>query len=127
VNRDLSRLHHLLEELSRAAFSVPWYTGIEWWAWSAIERGPCVVGRVRVEAPHIQALKEASSEIDGWILLPTGRPAWIPIYRWRSLYGSGPAAIEEATRRVTRKVESALAAEEFVRAHKILQGEIEWW
>lgn len=126
--RNLVPLEQLLGEISRRCFAVSWYPEIPWYGWYFTDRGPQGAGRGQVTPADVEMLRMCREDLDqGWLLYPLGRPAYIDAHRWLMAFGGGPPKVIEETRRLERKLQLAVDAEDDDRVHGLLQGTIRWW
>lgn len=121
--RNLQPLEALLSEISLKCWATRWYSGMPWWGFHFMRTGPQGAGRGQVTPQDVADLKTLHIDLDeGWMLYPLGRPAFIDKNRWPMAFGGGPDAVINETRRLERKLQSALDAEDNAWVDALLQG-----
>jgi hypothetical protein len=128
TRRNLQPIESILVELSQRCFATRWYNGMSWWGYRFMTTGPQGAGRGQVTAHDIAQLKDAVADFDGgWMLYPLQMPAYLSKDRWMMVYGGGPDRVIQETRRLERKVQLAMDAEDYAWMDGLLQGTRPWF
>ena len=92
LSTEAEALKDYMSELSEAAYSAEWYTGLEYALWNAVVSGPRQFGRVEIDSVHIRRLRDLSERCRGWIVFE-GRDheTWMPIDEWCELFDRNKA------------------------------------
>ncbi len=87
MNPSAQALTDYMSELSEAAYSAGWMTGLEFALWRAVTEGPRRYGHLDITAEHISKLQTLSDACGGWIVFDdTTEETFIGLDAWQKLY-----------------------------------------
>lgn len=84
-----------MSELSEAAYSAGWMTGLEFVLWRAVTEGPRRYGYLDITADHISKLQTLADACGGWIVFgDTTEETFIGLDEWRRIYADRIKSME---------------------------------